>query len=74
MVAPDVRMLFEAQMNEAGVDCRMAPLRRGRTRVHRSHRGQLQLAGLRYDRDADERSWRAMLNLFGESVDKPGRH
>ena len=31
------------------------------------------MAGLRYDRTADERSWRAMLDLFEESIGRPER-
>ena len=72
MVPPDIRTTFEAQMNEASVDWRMI-----------LHGGILHaftvpgadaygMSGLRYDRRADERSWRAMLDLFEESIGKPG--
>ena len=29
------------------------------------------MPALRYDRGADERSWRAMLDLFGETIERP---
>jgi hypothetical protein len=30
------------------------------------------LPGMAYDRRADERSWRAMLDFFGETIDPHG--
>ena len=70
MVPADVRTLFEAQMNEAGVDWRMilyGGVLHAFTVPGASNYG---MPGLRYDRDADERSWRAMLDLFEESIGK----
>ena len=66
MVPADVRTLFEAQMNEASVDWRMiiyGGVLHAFTVPGASNYG---MPGLRYDRDADERSWRAMLDLFEE--------
>lgn len=72
MAPADVRTLFEAQMNEAGVDWRMilyGGVLHAFTVPGASNYG---MPGLRYDRDADERSWRAMLDLFEESIGNPG--
>jgi dienelactone hydrolase len=72
MVPSAVRTLFEAQMNEAGVDWRMVlygGVLHAFTVPGASDYGT---PGLRYDRDADERSWRAMLDLLGESIGNPG--
>lgn len=72
MVPADVRTLFEAQMNEAGVDWRIilyGGVLHAFTVPGATDYG---MPGLRYDRDADERSWRAMLDLFGESIGKLG--
>ena len=68
MVPADVRMLFEAQMNEAGVDWRMilyGGVEHAFTVPGASNYG---MPGLRYDCNADERSWRSMLELFEESI------
>ncbi len=71
MAPPDVRTLFEAQMNEAGVDWRMILYGGVMHAFTIPSAASYGMPGLRYDRDADERSWRAMLDLFRESIDKP---
>ncbi len=71
MAPPDMRTLFEAQMTEAGVDWRMilyGGVLHAFTVPGATSYG---MPGLRYDRDADDRSWRAMLDLFEESIGKP---
>ncbi len=71
MVPPDTRTTFEAQMNEAGVDWRMilyGGILHAFTVPHAASYG---MPGLAYDRNADERSWRAMLDLFAESIGTP---
>ncbi len=71
MVPPDIRTTFEAQMNEAGVDWRMI-LYGGVLHAFTVPGAKAYgMSGLRYDRGADERSWRAMLDLFEESIGKP---
>ena len=71
MVPPDIRATFEAQMNEAGVDWRMI-LHGGTLHAFTVPGAEAYgMQGLRYDRGADERSWRAMLDLFSESIGKP---
>ncbi len=71
MVPSDVRTLFEAQMNEAGVDWRMILYGGVMHAFTVPSAAGYGMPGLRYDRDADKRSWQAMLDLFGESIDKP---
>ena len=71
MVPPDVRTTFEAQMDEAGVDWRMilyGGIQHAFTVPGADTYG---MPGMRYDRGADERSWRAMLDLFEESIGRP---
>ncbi len=68
MAPPEIRALFEAQMNAAGVDWRMilyGGVLHAFTVPGAANYG---MPGLRYDRTADERSWRAMLDLFEESI------
>lgn len=69
MVPPEVRTQFEAQMNAAGVDWRMILFGGVLHAFTVPGSEALGMAGLRYDAAADARSWRAMLDLFGESID-----
>jgi dienelactone hydrolase len=71
MVPPDVRATFEVQMNEAAVDWRM--ILYGNTLHAFAVPGSenIGMAGLAYDKASDERSWRAMLDLFEESIGRP---
>ena len=71
MVLPDTRKMFEAQMNEAGVDWRMMLYGGVEHAFTVPNAASYGLPGLAYDRDADERSWRAMLDLFAESIGTP---
>ena len=73
MVPPETRTLFEAQMNEAGVDWRMVlygGVLHAFTVPGATNYG---MPGMRYDSDADARSWRVMLDLFGETFGELGR-
>ena len=71
MVSAEIRTTFEAQMNEAAIDWRMilyGGVQHAFTVPGASAYG---MPGLRYDRAADERSWRAMLDLFSETIGVP---
>ena len=73
MVPPETRTLFEAQMNEAGVDWRMVlygGVLHAFTVPGATNYG---MPGMRYNSDADARSWRVMLDLFGETFGELGR-
>ena len=68
MVPPDVRTQFEAQMNAAGADWRMVlfgGVQHGFTFADADSFG---VPGVAYDRKADERSYKAMLELLAERI------
>jgi dienelactone hydrolase len=68
LVPPDVRATFEVQMNEAAVDWRMI-LYGGTLHAFTVPGSEnIGMAGVAYDKASDERSWRAMLDLFEESI------
>ncbi|ARS26946.1 dienelactone hydrolase family protein [Sphingomonas sp. KC8] len=69
LIAPDTRAAFEAQMDAAGVDWRM--ILYGGTQHGFTVPGseKMGMAGVAYHLTSDERSWRAMLDLFNESID-----
>ena len=71
LVPPDVRATFEMQMNEAAVDWRM--ILYGRTQHAFTVPGSehMGMAGVAYDKASDGRSWRAMIDLFEESIGRP---
>ena len=71
MAPPDLRATFEAQMNAANVDWRMIVYGGVQHAFTVPGADDYGMPGLRYDRGADERSWRAMLDLFGETIDRP---
>ena len=75
-VPVDHRVAFEAEMRAAGVDWRMNLY--GGAEHSFTHPGAVpgrsDLPGIRYHRSSDERSWRAMLDLFDEVfTPAPGR-
>lgn len=71
LVPPEIRTTFEAQMNEARVDWRTI-LYGGTLHAFTVPGSEgIGMAGLGYNQAADERSWRAMLDLFDESIGKP---
>jgi dienelactone hydrolase len=69
LIGLDDRIAFEAEMRDAGIDWRMYVF--GGAQHSFTHpRAELKaLPGLVYDRRTDERSWRAMLDLFAETID-----
>ncbi len=73
MVPAETRTLFETQMNEAGVDWRMVLYGGVLHAFTVPGATSYGMPGLRYDPDADARSWRAMLDLFGEIFGELGR-
>ena len=70
MVPAEARTLFERQMNEAGVDWRMVLYGGVLHAFTVPGATSYGMSSLRYDPIADERSWRAMLDLFSESIDR----
>jgi dienelactone hydrolase len=71
LVPPEVRATFEVQMNEAAVDWRMI-LYGGTLHAFTVPGSEnMGMAGVAYDKASDERSWRAMLDLFEESIGRP---
>jgi len=71
IVPPEMRLAFETEMTEAGVDWRLV-LYGG---VGHSFTNPLirefNLPRFAYDAQADRRSWRAMLDLFAETIGAP---
>ncbi len=66
MVGAEQRVAFEKEMTDAGVDWRMTlfgGVVHSFTNPDADRLGRPELA---YDKSADERSWRAMLDLFNE--------
>jgi dienelactone hydrolase len=60
------RIAFEKEMSEAGVDWQMLILGGAKHSFTNPHIDELGIDGLAYDSRSDERSWRAMLDLFAE--------
>lgn len=60
------RLDFEKEMTEGGVDWRMILYGRAGHSFTNPQVDQLGRPGFAYDRSADERSWRAMMDLFAE--------
>ncbi len=66
-VPPDQRLAFEAEMRAGKVDWRMH-LHGGVAHSFTNERAsEAALPGVAYDQRTDERSWRAMLDLFDEA-------
>ena len=67
-VPPDQRLAFEQEMREGGVDWRMN-LYGGAVHSFTNERAtDMAMQGVAYHRPTDERSWRAMLDLFEEKL------
>ena len=64
-IPADQRLAFEEEMRAAGADWRLN-LYGGAVHSFTNPEADGSNPALRYDRRADERSWRAMLDLFGE--------
>jgi dienelactone hydrolase len=69
LVGPDPRAAFEAQMRAAGIDWRMYVFGGAQHSFTHPRAADTGLPGLAYHRATDERSWRAMLDLFAETID-----
>jgi dienelactone hydrolase len=65
IVPPDQRTTFEEEMEAAGVDWQLH-LYGGAVHSFTNPEADGANPALRYDRDADQRSWTSMLSLFGE--------
>ncbi|HLI65236.1 MAG TPA: dienelactone hydrolase family protein [Caulobacteraceae bacterium] len=66
IIPPDQRTAFEAEMKAAGVDWRMLVYGGAGHSFTNPDSSALGRPGFAYDKSADERSWRAMLDLFDE--------
>jgi dienelactone hydrolase len=66
IIPPQQRLDFEKEMTAAGVDWRMILYGRAGHSFTNPLVDQLGRAGFAYDRSADQRSWRAMIDLFDE--------
>jgi dienelactone hydrolase len=74
MVPAEHRAMFEQDMRAAGVDWRMniyGGAEHSFTHPRVSNLEHEILPGLNYHRPSDERSWRAMLDLFDETLGEP---
>ena len=69
-VPPEERALFETQMNAAGIDWRMVLYGGTEHAFTVREAASFGMPGIGYHARNDERSWRAMLDLFGESIDR----
>lgn len=58
---------FEAEMRAADIDWRMNLYGRAEHSFTNPNAGDAGMAGIAYDRLTDERSWRAMVDLFAEA-------
>ncbi|HXQ10147.1 MAG TPA: dienelactone hydrolase family protein [Caulobacteraceae bacterium] len=66
IIPPEQRAAFEAEMKAAGVDWRMLVYGGAGHSFTNPAANALGRPGFAYDQSADERSWRAMLDLFEE--------
>ena len=66
LIPPAQRTDFEAEMRAAKIDWRMNLYGRAEHSFTNPNAGDAGMAGISYDKLTDERSWRAMLDLFAE--------
>ncbi len=66
LIPAEQRMAFEAEMRAANVDWRMDLYGRAAHSFTNPEADSAGIPGIAYDRLTDERSWRAMLDLFAE--------
>ena len=66
LIPPEQRLAFEQEMTDAGVDWRMIVYGGAGHSFTNPEVNALGRPGFAYDKGADERSWRAMLDLFDE--------
>lgn len=69
-VPPEERAAFETQMNDAGVDWRMILYGATQHAFTVEDAARFGMPGIAYHAQSDARSWRAMLDLFQESIDR----
>ena len=70
LVSDAERAAFEKNMNAAGVDWRMVLYGGAVHAFTMENAAAMNRAGIAYHKLTDARSWRAMLDLFGESIDQ----
>lgn len=66
LIPAEQRAAFEAEMRAGKVDWRMNLYGRAAHSFTNPNAGRLGIPGIAYDQVTDERSWRAMLDLFAE--------
>ena len=66
LIPAEQRMAFETEMRAANVDWRMNLYGGAAHSFTNPNAGRLGIPGIAYDQRTDERSWRAMLDLFTE--------
>lgn len=69
-VPAEERAAFEVQMNEAGVDWRMVLYGATQHAFTVADAAKFGMPGIAYHAQNEARSWRAMLDLFGETIDR----
>ena len=68
IIPPDQRLAFEKEMTDGGVDWRMNLYGGAGHSFTNPDVGALGRAGFEYHAETDRRSWRAMLDLFDETL------
>ena len=68
IIPPDQRQAFEKEMTDGGVDWRMNLYGGAGHSFTNPDVGALGRPGFEYHAETDRRSWRAMLDLFGETL------
>jgi len=71
LLPPDQRAAFEAEMTEAGVDWRLNLYGQAQHSFTNPDADAAGYPGLAYHAETDRRSWRAMLDLFAETIGVP---
>jgi dienelactone hydrolase len=67
LISVGERLVFEEQMRAAGVDWRMNLYGGAQHSFTHPQVDRIEVPGLRFDELSAQRSWRAMLDLFGET-------
>jgi dienelactone hydrolase len=73
IIPPEQRAAFEQEMRDGGVDWRMDLYGGVQHSFTNPYADSARLPGIVYDEVAAERSWRAMLEVFGETIGLPAR-
>jgi dienelactone hydrolase len=71
LLPADQRAAFEAEMIEAGVDWRLNVYGQAQHSFTNPGADATGIPGLAYHAETDRRSWRAMLDLFAETIGAP---